>query len=662
MEYRKLSEVEIFQLQSQGCTAQSWTTIEVAENFSAQFIKNVSFSGQIKLGVFDNSFALAGGYSVHSGIYSAVLHNVTVGDNCYINKIHNYIANYDIGANVFIENTNLIVVDTETTFGNGVRVAVLNEAGGREIPIYNKLSAQLAYMIVLYQHNQALISRLEKMIGDYVDTLSATRGVIADNVRIMNVGSIEDVYIGENAIISGASKLKNGSVNSNKYAPVYIGAGVKCYDFILSSGCEITDSTLLSRCFVGQGSQIGKHYSAIDSLFFANCQAFHGEATAIFAGPYTVTHHKSTLLIAGMFSFFNAGSGSNQSNHMYKLGAVHQGILERGCKTASNSYLLMPVRVGAYSVVMGSHKSHPDTANLPFSYLIENQGESYIVPAVNVSTVGTTRDAHKWKKRDNRLDPNKSDKINFKLFSPYIVQKIEEGRNLLMQLAQNSDSQESEVIYNNCKIRKNSLEKGCRLYSLVVDKFVGDVFINRISNKNISNEEALISTLEPTTVSGSGKWVDIFGLFVPQSEIELLISELELGQLTIDEVDYRFELLHSMYDEYEWTWVYDALFMYGYFGDDITVEGAIGIIEKWCNAAVALDEMLYEDVKKDFDGAVQVGYGIDGDDEVKIADFESVRGTLQNNDFAKQCNNNTFVHSELAQDIIEKLQAIKGSF
>ena len=44
-------------------------------------------------------------------------------------------------------------------------------------------------------------------------------------------------------------------------------------------------------------------------------------------GPYTVSHHKSSLLIAGMFSFFNAGSGSNQSNHLFKSGAVHQACL-----------------------------------------------------------------------------------------------------------------------------------------------------------------------------------------------------------------------------------------------------------------------------------------------------------------------------------------------
>lgn len=657
--YRRLSDIEILQLQSQGCMAQNWNTIEVANDFSAQFIKNVTFSGNVKLGVFDKELALAGGYRVHSGIYSAVLHNVSVGNNCYINNIHNYIANYDIGNDVFIENVNSIVVNKETTFGNGVRVSVLNEGGGREIPIYNKLSAQLAYMIVLYRHNQALISQLEKMIGDYVDAQCATRGVIADRARVMNVGSIEDVYIGEDAIISGASKLKNGSINSNKYAPVYVGAGVKCDDFILSSGSEITDSSLLSRCFVGQGSQIGKHYSALDSLFFANCQALHGEATAIFAGPYTVTHHKSTLLIAGLFSFFNAGSGSNQSNHMYKLGAVHQGVLERGCKTSSNSYLLMPVRVGAFSMVMGSHKLHPDTTNLPFSYLIENRGETYIYPAVNICTVGTMRDVQKWQKRDNRLDPNKTDKINFTLFSPYIMQKVVDGRNLLIQLLQISDNQNIDVEYNYCKIRKSSIKKGYKLYSLAIDKFIGDVFIKRISKYNFSTKEEFIHSIEPTTLSGSGKWVDVFGLYAPQSEIEQLISEIEHGELTIEEVDYRFDSLNSMYEEYEWRWAYDIMCQFGYFKDGITVDIGVEIIEKWCKAAVAFDEMLYEDVKKDFADALQVGYGIDGDEEVRIADFAAVRGTIESNDFAKSCNNSTFTNSELAQDKIDQLLLLK---
>ena len=58
---------------------------------------------------------------------------------------------------------------------------------------------------------------------------------------------------------------------------------------------------------------------------------------------------------------------------MYKLGPIHQGAMERGAKTTSDSYILWPARVGAFSLVMGRHVNHADTSNLPFSYLIEQQ-------------------------------------------------------------------------------------------------------------------------------------------------------------------------------------------------------------------------------------------------------------------------------------------------
>ena len=105
--------------------------------------------------------------------------------------------------------------------------------------------------------------------------------------------------------------------------------------------------------------------------------------------------HKSSLLIAGMFSFLNAGSGSNQSNHMYKLGPIHQGVVERGSKTTSDSYILWPAKVGAFSLIMGRHVNHPDTSGMPFSYLIEHGNRSYLVPGANLKSVGTIRDAQK---------------------------------------------------------------------------------------------------------------------------------------------------------------------------------------------------------------------------------------------------------------------------
>jgi len=158
------------------------------------------------------------------------------------------------------------------------------------------------------------------------------RGTIGDYCMIVNVGYIKNVRIGPHCKITGAMKLKNGSINSNVDDPVYIGRNVIAEDFIVSSGSTIDGGSFITRCFVGQACHIDHGYSASDSLFFSNCQGENGEACALFAGPYTVTHHKSTLLIAGMFSFMNAGSGSNQSNHMYKLGSHSSGYRRTGCQ------------------------------------------------------------------------------------------------------------------------------------------------------------------------------------------------------------------------------------------------------------------------------------------------------------------------------------------
>lgn len=425
--YRSLTKEEIGRLEAQACTAADWNEVQVAERFTTAHVHHARFSGKIRLGVFEGEFQLAGGVRKHAGLSYVVLHNVTVGDNCLIENVKNYIANYDIGESTFIENVDIILVDKKSRFGNGVEVSVLNETGGREVVIHDHLSAHQAYIMALYRHRPLLIERMKAVIEGYAEEHASERGTIGNHVTIVNAGYIKNVRIGDCCEIEGAGRLKNGSINSNAADPVHIGYGVVCDDFIVSSGAHIEDGTMITRCFVGQACRMGHNYSASDSLFFSNCQEENGEACAIFAGPFTVTHHKSTLLIAGMFSFMNAGSGSNQSNHMYKLGPIHQGALERGAKTTSDSYVLWPARIGAFSLVMGRHVNHPDTSNLPFSYLIEDKNTTYLVPGVNLRSVGTIRDAQKWPKRDLRKDPMKLDQINYNLLSPYTIQKMMKG-------------------------------------------------------------------------------------------------------------------------------------------------------------------------------------------------------------------------------------------
>ncbi len=657
--YRQLSQEEQMRLVQQGCTAVDWTKIEVVEDFVPEYVQNVAFSGRVRLGRFERVFTQPGGFEVHSGVYYARLHNVTIGDNCYIDRVHNYIANYEIGNDVFIENTNLVVVDGETTFGNGVSVPVMNESGGREVPIYDNLSAHLAYILTLYRHEREMIAELERLIDEYVENQKSEVGKIGDNVRIVNCGTIKNVRIGDCATLGGVSKLKNGSINSNCHAPVHIGSGVKCNDFILCSGVDITDSTLVSRCFVGQGTVMGKHYSALDSLFFSNCQGFHGEATAIFAGPYTVSHHKSSLLIAGMYSFLNAGSGSNQSNHMYKLGPIHQGMAERGSKTTSDSYILWPARIGAFTLVMGRHTKHSDTSELPFSYLIENATESYLVPGVNLRSVGTVRDAQKWPKRDNRKDQVKIDQINFNLLSPYTIQKMYRAVALLKGMQQIAGANNEVYSYQNCRIKNSSLVRGVELYELAITKFLGNSLISRIGREPIKTIKELHDRLVPTYTIGRGEWLDVSGLIAPQSEIDGLVKNVVAGKLSLSDIEQQFAMMHKNYYDYEWTWAYDKLLEYwGKTIDEVTIDDLVALIEAWKKAVVALDRLLYSDAKKEFDLNSKTGFGVDGDESVKMRDFESVRGSFEENPFVKECLQHIERKTKLGNDTIELLKNI----
>jgi hypothetical protein len=660
-EFRALSKAEITQLQEQGCSCSDWTSIKVAQSFNPERVRFTYFSGKVEIGKLEKTIAFHGGLERPAGISQATIHNCKIGNNVYINNINTYIANYIIEDNVVIDNVDLLVVDKESSFGNGTEVVVVNEAGGREIPIYDHLSAHTAYVIAFYRHRPKVIENLQKMIAAYTKSVTSSMGLLAKGAKIINCRIIKNVKIGPASVIEGASRLENGSINSCPEDPVYIGPGVFAEDFIVCSGSKITDGAIISKCFVGQGTELAKQYSAENSVFFANCGGFHGEACAIFAGPYTVTHHKSTLLIAGLFSFLNAGSGTNQSNHMYKLGPAHQGIVERGSKTASDSYMLWPAKVGAFTVVMGRHYRNSDTSDLPFSYLIEHEDESILVPGVNLRSVGTVRDARKWPKRDKRKDPKKLDYINFKLLSPYTIQKMLNGCKLLTNLKSTSGETSDYFTYHSCKIKSSSLDQGIRLYQIGIDKFLGNCLIKRLEDKQFKNINGLRAALSPQTTTGTGKWVDLAGLFAPEESIQKMLSSIENGSIsTLEQVAEAFQSMHDNYPAYEWAWAAGVLQQrLGKTIDKIAPDDIIELTTKWKEAVVELDHRLYADAKKEFADIAQIGYGVDGDEQTKHGDFAQVRGIFEKDSFVSEIEKHIAKKIKLGDELISRMEKLR---
>jgi len=657
--YRSLSIGEIRGLEAAGCRSNSWESVFVKDPFNAERIQNVTFSGTVRLGLFNGVARERCGLPLMRGIKNAHIHNCTIADNVTITDITGFIANYDIGEGVVIRNCGHISTEGHTSFGNGTRVAVLNETGGREVPIWDRLTSHMAYIITLYRHRPSAIAEIEKLIDDYTEGVRSDRGEIGSGSYIAGCGTIKNVRIGNGAVIEDVSRLEEGSVNSSFRDPVHIGNDVIMDHFIICSGSKVNDAAVIDKCFIGQGCILSKQYSAENSLFFSNCGGYHGEACSIFAGPYTVTHHKSTLLIAGIFSFMNAGSGSNQSNHMYKLGPIHQGIMERGSKTTSDSFVLWPSRIGPFTLVVGRHHHNVDTTSFPFSYLTEASYESQLIPGINLRSVGTIRDAQKWPKRDMRKDTRKLDQINYNLLSPFTVGKMIKGRDLLKELIEANQGQDV-IGYERMRIKSSAAMRGISLYQMGIDKYIGNSVIKRLEGTVFRSDEEIRDRMKPDIMEGTGDWIDMSGLITPLSSIEVLLEAIESKEMkSADAINRSFDSIHRNYYNLQWAWVYDHLpGETGKLNEELTADDIIAIVERWKKSVVELDWMLYEDARKEFTLSSMTGFGIDGDDEVKKRDFEQVRGDFEKNSVVLAILDHIKAKTELGDELINRMRNI----
>ena len=592
--YRKLSQAEIEILEANNCWAEDWNRIEVAPTFKPYSFHRVMFYGDIRLGSFDKQVEVSRGFMKHSGINDATLRNVSVGNDCLIEKVGNYINNYTIGDDCYISNISTLETYEGASYGAGSTISVLNEMGDGNVTLFRELNSQLAAFMVKHHNDKALMNRLHQLIDDEVRVSTPERGIIGNRVKIINTKDITNTVIKGDCEISGAARLNECTILSSEDASVFIGTGVICENSIICDGCSINNSVKMQDCFVGEACQITNGFTAEASLFFANSFMANGEACAAFCGPFSASHHKSSLLIGGQFSFYNAGSNTNFSNHAYKMGPMHYGTLERGTKTASGSYILMPATIGAFSVCFGKLMNHPDMRNLPFSYLMAYGETMYIVPGRNITTVGLYRDIKKWPKRDKRSKQSKKSIINFDWLSPYTVGEIIEGMKILQALREASGDNVSSYNFHEYVINATSLRKGLKYYDIALRIYMGAVLKRQLKS---GDSRVLHSSLDAI---GKGPWADLSGLLLPVSEELRLITDIKEGTIeNITQVLDRFEDINNSYDRYRWEWSYQLILDYYHLTelDDAACER---IREDYVKARRAWIAEIRKDAEKEY--------------------------------------------------------------
>lgn len=510
--YRPPTQLEWWQtaqLEKQGCSADHWHLVTFSPDVDLSQVRNVHFGGRV---------------SVEGG---ARLRNVPGG-----------IYNCRIGRDAIVENVARIEFEEEAPCGVGISIAALDETGSRPVKAYPGLSSQVATLMARVPN--WLESRLSPSIQEFLDSKIPPHE-IGDGAIVRDSGMLRNVSVGRKVKVEGALRLVNGCIINNAApgrAMAYVGSGVDAENFIIEDA-KVDCGVILRNCYVGQGVEIEKGFTAHDSLFFANCSFENGEACAVLAGPYTVSMHKASLLIGCQTSFMNAGSATNQSNHMYKLGPVHWGVLERGVKTSSGAYIMLGAKIGAFSMVMGPHKTHPDSSSFPFSYLFgDERGATVVVPGAMLRSCGLMRDEKKWPTRDRRQKRKMrlNDRINFGVLNPFTVDSMLNAIDVITELLSHPADDDLYVRYKGMKFTRAALERAKLLYTAAIYKYL-----------SVALPDGKFP--EPDT-HAPGDWIDLGGQIIPRSVLTKV-----LATDSIEEAEEMLDNAFEHYSELELEWI-----------------------------------------------------------------------------------------------------------
>lgn len=615
---RALREDEKNRLVNAGCRAQSWDTIRVTEDFFPDGYENVTFAGEVFLARQDARI----GFKVKN----VRLENCEIGQNVKIEDVAEGIKGYCIERDCTLRHIGRMVYDEKELCGEGTEIAPLDETGSRSLLLHRGLTAQIAYLTVFARHNPSVSTQLSSIAEQYVaEHKLGKQARIASGTLIEFAGTLANVHIPEASTLSGVKRIERATLCHTS-----IGDNVIMEDVVAMPGSVITESCMLHRCFVGEGVRMDGAFSAHDTLIFANSHLSNGEASAALLGPHTVSMHRSTLLIGSSVSFFNAGSGTNQSNHHYRLGPMHYGVMGRGCKTASNAYLLWPAVIGSFTKVVGRVMTQPDTRHFPFSELIAEGNNTKLRPAALLTSIGTLRDQDKWYWRDKRVHKESGDLIDYSAVPPSVVSEMYAGYNELRLLLE----QRPEIERYN--VRGAAIERADLLSG--IDRYRGALvlFVANTLAQWCLDRTAALKALHANARQKQDALVyyDLFGISVSEADLTRLYKQLERKK--VRNVDQLAEFFRQCDNQNRFL-IPLATALLAQLFDGTTEQRLTACLTEALKVSERTEKEVLRDAAKEQSSRVQVAYGLlASDSDAAARELSLLKGNTDELPFIKQ--------------------------
>ena len=275
--YRPLTDAEIRQLEHQGCRADEWAAVRVADAFRPETVAMVRFCGDVRLGEFGRPVELAPGVRVPSGVTRAVLSDCTVGDGCLVRDVGCYLHGYRLDDGAMVMNCGTLSADADAEFGMDGAMAEASDEVPRRVAACDGLQAPMAALMLTGSPAAVAMRRLAARRA--VAWASEERNVIGRGAVVANTVRLVNTYVGDSCEVNGASALTECALLSTDEAPVWVGAGVIAEDTVVGAGSTLDGATRLYNCYVGDYIRM-RGVQASRRCFFAETPPDHGTPEA----------------------------------------------------------------------------------------------------------------------------------------------------------------------------------------------------------------------------------------------------------------------------------------------------------------------------------------------------------------------------------------------
>jgi hypothetical protein len=692
--YRNLSAYEIEVLVRNANTSDDWNKIQVSDAFNPELVKNCKFFGLVRIGKLESIAMRYHNVTLPVGLYNSTIISCDFGDNVIVNNV-NYISHYIIGNEVMLANIHELHTTDHAKFGNGiikegedeaVRVwlEVRNENAGRKILPFNGMFAADAYLWSKYRGDHELMDRFRQLTENRFDKQRGYYGKVGDRSVIKNTSIIKDVWVGSDAYIKGANKLKNLTINSAPEATTQIGEGCELVNGIVGYGCRIFYGVKAVRFIMATNSQLKYGARLINSYLGDNATISCCEVLNSLIFPAHEQHHNNSFLCAALvMGQSNMAAGATIGSNHNSRAADGEIVAGRGFWPGLCVSLKHNSRFASFNLIAKGDYTCELDIPLPFSLVSNDESNNQLVvmPAYwfMYNMYALARNAHKYVDRDKRI--NKHQYIEYDFLAPDSINEILDAIKLLeiftgasIEKETMKDASEESLRAAGKKIlmdndprlrhskiyasgfenngRQTLLTKVPEAYKvyreLVVYHFINQV-IQYMSEKEISSLEELRSAL-PVNISRS-RWHNIGGQLMPEESVNRLLADVKSKDInTWDQVHKFYRETSLEYPRLKLEHAYAAVIELLVINDNaLTGDLFFQLLEQALATKEWMTKGIYQSRAKDYTNRFRTMV-YDSKEEM-----EEVIGKIEDNVFLKQQGEDLAVFREK----IEKLMVVK---